>query len=270
MTSYRGKNQALLKSIWLPTIFLSVALLGGLRIDAETRAFLFIAPPLITLILAVLLAVLLVRGQLVVLGDWLSFDSTAISNISHALTLLTLFFASAQAINAVLPEQGLLHWLFCFLFLWTLWNNQFSAFDARRLLRSLSVLFGTAFLLKHLLLAGLYAPGGGWLARLTGVLLEGVSLGTLNAQVFAPATGYISFFALALYVVGLILLIPATSENPDPKALQLFRAYQELNPADRSRIRQALLADEKTAQTTKPSDLLLTNQTARLTPGSEE
>lgn len=253
---HRAHNQALLKSVWLPTIFLSVALLGGLRVDAETRAFLFIAPPLVTLILAVLLIVLLVRGQLVIVHQWLSFDAPALSNVSHALTLLALFFASAQAINAVLPEQGLLHWLFSFLFLWTLWNNQFSTFDARRLLRSLAVLFGTAFLLKHLLLAGLYAPGGGWLTRVAGALLEGVSLGTLDAQAFAPATSYISFFALTLYVLGLILLVPATGENPDSKAFQLFRAYQELNAADRSRVRQALLMDEsRAAQKEEPPQL---------------
>ncbi|MEJ7713173.1 MAG: hypothetical protein WKF84_25850 [Pyrinomonadaceae bacterium] len=98
----------------------------------------------------------------------------------------------------------MLHWLFAFLFLWTLWNNQFSEFDARRLLRSLGVLFGTAFLLKHILLSALYSPGSNWLTRIAGAVLEGVSLGTLDAQVFAPATGYISFFALALYVLGLI------------------------------------------------------------------
>jgi hypothetical protein len=40
--------------------------------------------------------------------------------------------------------------MFSFFFLWTLWTNQFSSFDARRLLRSIVVLFGTAFMLKHL------------------------------------------------------------------------------------------------------------------------
>ena len=100
----------------------------------------------------------------------------------------------------------MLHWLFSFFFLWTLWNNQFSSFDARRLLRSLTVLFWTAFLLKHVLLASLYSPDGGWLKQLAGALIQGVSLGTLDAPTFAPATGYISFFTLALYVTGLFLL----------------------------------------------------------------
>jgi hypothetical protein len=126
--------------------------------------------------------------------------------VSHIWVLLTLFFASAQAFNSVLPERGLLHWLFSFFFLWTLWNNQFSSFDARRLLRSLVVLFGTAFVLKHLLLASLYAPDGGWLKRVAGLLAQGVTLGALDAQTFGPATGYISFFTLGLYIAGLMLL----------------------------------------------------------------
>jgi len=124
---------------------------------------------------------------------------------------ITLFFASAQAFNSVLPERGLLHWLFSFFFLWTLWNNQFSSFDARRLLRSLAILFGTAFILKHMLLASLYSPEGGWLKRVAGTLLQGVTIGTLDAPSFAPATGYISFFTLTLYVVGLILLASAAN-----------------------------------------------------------
>jgi hypothetical protein len=131
--------------------------------------------------------------------------------------LLTLFFASAQAFNSVLPERGLLHWLFSFFFLWTLWNNQFSSFDARRLLRSLVVLFGTAFVLKHLLLASLYAPDGGWLKRVAGALVQGVALGTLDTPAFAPATGYISFFTLGLYIVGLVL-IPQTADREEQSA----------------------------------------------------
>jgi len=149
---------------------------------------------------------LLVRGGLLELRSMVASDLPPFENASNIWLLLTLFFASAQAFNSVLPERGLLHWLFSFFFLWTLWNNQFSSFDARRLLRSLIVLFGTAFILKHMLFASLYAPDGGWLKRIAGTLVQGVSLGTLDAPSFAPATGYISFFALALYVIGLTLM----------------------------------------------------------------
>ena len=138
--------------------------------------------------------------------SWISPDKAPLANITNGWVLLTLFFASAQAFNSVLPERGLLHWLFSFFFLWTLWNNQFSTFDARRLLRSLAVLFGTAFLLKHLLLASLYSPDGSWLKRVTGALVSGITLGTLDTPAFAPATGYISFFTLGLYLGGLVLV----------------------------------------------------------------
>ena len=193
-------------AVLLPFIFLTVALLGGLRVGAEDRAFVFVPPPLITLVLAVLLMLLLVRGGLIELRLWIAADKSSFANVTHIWVLLTLFFASAQAFNSVLPESGLLHWLFSFFFLWTLWNNQFSTFDARRLLRSLAVLFGTAFVLKHMLLASLYAPEGGWLKRLTGALVSGVTTGTLDAPAFAPATGYISFFTLGLYIVGLMFV----------------------------------------------------------------
>jgi len=209
----RSRNQTLVSYWVLPIIFLTVALLGGLRISADDHAFVFLPPPLITLVLAVLLMLLFVRGGLIELQSWIAGNNPPLRNVSHIWVLLTLFFASAQAFNSVLPERGLLHWLFSFFFLWTLWNNQFSSFDARRLLRSLVVLFGTAFVLKQMLLASLYASDGGWVKRLTGALVQGISLGTLDAPAFAPATGYISFFTLGLYVAGLMLVSLKSRES---------------------------------------------------------
>lgn len=244
MMDNRSRNRALVRFVLLPLIFLTVALLGGLRVRADDRAFIFVAPPLVTLILAILLMLLFVRGHLVELREWVRSDYPLLVNVSHALTLLALFFASAQSFNSVLPESGLLFWLFSFFFLWTLWNNQFSAFDARRLLRSLAVLFGTAFVLKHMLLASLYAPEGSWLRKLAGVVLEGVSLGTLDAGApFAPATGYISFFTLALYVAGLILLTPRPENAADAEARQVISAYSELDARARLSVREAIEAE---------------------------
>jgi hypothetical protein len=202
----RLRNRALHRYLLLPFLLLTVALLGGLRINADTRAFVFVRPPLVTLLLAVLLMALFVRGRLVQVDRWLASDNPPLLNLSHAWMMLTLFFASAQAFNSILPERGLFHWLFSFFFLWTLWNNQFSTFDPRRLLRSLTVLLGTAFVLKHLLLASLYSPDGGWLKKLTATVVQGVSQGALDAPAYAPATGYISFFTLALYVAALLLI----------------------------------------------------------------
>ena len=206
MSDNRSRNQALVSYVVLPFIFLTVALLGGLRVGGDDHAFMFLPPALIALVLAVLLLLLFVRGGLIEIRSLIAGENPPLTNVAHIWMLLTLFFASAQAFNSVLPERGLLHWLFSFFFLWTLWNNQFSSFDARRLLRSLVVLFGTAFVLKHLLLASLYSPDDGWLKRVTGALVSGVTLGALDAPQFGPATGYISFFTLGLYLAGLMLI----------------------------------------------------------------
>jgi hypothetical protein len=243
MENNRSRNRALVSFIVLPMLFLTVALLGGLRVSAEDHAFIFIPPPLVTLVLAVLLALLFVRGHLIELPRWVSSTNSPLTNFSNVWMLLTLFFASAQAFNSVLPERGLLHWLFSFFFLWTLWNNLFSWFDARRLVHSLAVLFGTAFVLKHLLLAGLYSQERGWLQRVAGALLQGVSLGTLDTPAFAPASGYISFFTLALFVAGLLLLPFAQNREADDLARPVVENYKKLPPSDRVIAREAILED---------------------------
>ena len=228
----------------LPMIFLTVVLLGGLRVGTENRTFIFVAPPLVTLLLAVLLMLLLLRGRLIRFHQWIASDLPPLTNVVHIWMLITLFFASAQAFNSVLPERGLLHWLFSFFFLWTLWNNQFSSFDPRRLLRSLAILFGTAFVLKHMLLASLYSPDGGWLKRVAGTLVQGVSLGTLDTPNFAPATGYISFFTLILYVAGLILLSLARNDEIDRVVYPVVEDYRQLPATDRLEVSDGILDDQ--------------------------
>jgi hypothetical protein len=243
-----SNNRAFVDFVLLPFLFLTVALLGGLRVDGESRAFVFVAPPLVTLLLAVLLMLLLVRGDLLRFQQWFRSDLSPLTNVAHGWMFITLFFASAQAFNSVLPERGLLHWLFAFFFLWTLWNNQFSSFDARRLLRSLAILFGTAFILKHMLLASLYSPEGGWLKRVAGTLLQGVTVGTLDAPSFAPATGYIAFFTLILYVAGLILLAFAVNGHTkmitDAIPASIVEDYRQLPVAERLAVREAILDKE--------------------------
>ena len=237
----RSRNRALVNNVVLPMLFLTVALLGGLRVGAENGTFIFVAPPLVALLLGVLLMLLLVRGRLIRFHQWIASDLPPLTNVVHIWMLITLFFASAQAFNSVLPERGLLHWLFSFFFLWTLWNNQFSSFDPRRLLRSLAILFGTAFVLKHMLLASLYSPEGGWLKRVAGTLLQGVSLGTLDTPNFAPATGYISFFTLILYVAGLILLAFAGNDEIDRVVDPVVEEYRQLPATDPRAVRDGIL-----------------------------
>jgi hypothetical protein len=240
VTAGRGQ-QAFVHYVVLPMLLLTVALLGGLRTAAADHAFLFVAPPLVTLVLAGLLMALFVRGGLVRPSAWVRANRPLLGNLAHILTLVALFAASAQAFNSVLPEQGLLHWLFSFFFLWTLWNNQFAPFDPARLLRSLAVLFGTAFALKHMLLAGLHPAETGWMGRVAAALLQGVSLGTLDVPAFAPATGYISFLTVVLYV-GCLMMMPAAPGGDEVR--QLARAYRQLDDRERARLREAIAEDE--------------------------
>ena len=85
--------------------------------------------------------------------------------------------------------------------------NTFAASPDRvRVLRSLLVIFGSAFTLKYIVLAALSDPAGGRLKRTLLILFEGVTLGTLSQQVYRPVTGYLACLTLALFVSGLALL----------------------------------------------------------------
>ena len=95
-----------------------------------------------------------------------------------------------------------------------------------------------------MLLASLFSPEGGWLKRVTATLLQGVSLGTFDAPHFAPATGYISFFTLTLYVVGLILLAFAGKDESDLLVHPIIEEYRQLPATDRLAVREAILDDQ--------------------------
>src|SRR2546421_12436081 len=100
MKDYAERNRALLHFIVVPTILLTVGLLGGLRIDAQTRRFIFIAPPLVTLVLAILLVSLCVRAGAIDFHHWLDIDQPMLPNVWHLLVLGALFFASPEAFNS--------------------------------------------------------------------------------------------------------------------------------------------------------------------------
>jgi hypothetical protein len=97
------------------------------------------------------------------------------------------------------------------------------------------------------LLASLYAPEGGWLRRVAGALVEGATQGSLGDQpTIAPATSYISFFALALYVVGLILLpqTPDEGSTDASSALRVVEDYRRLAADERDAARAEILRAE--------------------------
>jgi hypothetical protein len=196
------------EAVALPALFLTVALLGGLRIGGTV---VLLPPSLTALVLAVLLFGTLARGRVLVPHALLHGGRTGLENVSGAIVLAALFAASAQAVNLLLPERGLLHAAFAiFLFVQLLTMNAAGA-GRPGVLRSVLVLFGSLFVLRFIVVEALYAADGGLLQRLLRTLMSGISLGGIAYDPNAPVTGYIAFFALALYVIGLLLLPTAPS-----------------------------------------------------------
>jgi hypothetical protein len=250
-----ANRRAVVRFVVLPVALLVVTLLGGLRLRAPDGAFVFLPPPLVTLCLAGLALALFLRAGLVRGGAWVSAELPLPVSVCNALTLLALFAATAQAVNSVLPERGLLHWVFVLCFFWTLWQDQFTPWAVARLLKSLAVLFGTAFVLKHVVLGALYGgPSPGLSRRILNVVLEGVTLGALEAPEFAPATGYVSFATVALYVGALALLRPDPEADDHPR--RLVDAYRALPPSEQRAIRAALEDDVADAEITSASAAL--------------
>lgn len=197
------------EAIVMPLLFLTVALFGGLRI-ADRIAL--VPPPLFSLVLALLLFGALVKCGALAVGRLMSPSRPALANLNGVVVLLTTFIAAAQAFNVATPESGLPRVLFNVFFLVLLANTLAASADRVRLMRSLLVIFGSAFILKFIVLAALSNPAEGTLNRVLLALFEGVTLGAVTQDVFHPATGYMAFFTLVLFVFGLALLPSA----PDP------------------------------------------------------
>ena len=193
--------------ILLPAIFLAVTLLGGLRLGAADNAFVFLKPALVCLVFAALTLVLFFRSGMISLDGWIAEDRPLLQNAASVTVLLTMFSATVQLYNALLPEQGLTFWVVGFCFFWTIWNNLFAEFEAKRLLRSMFALFGLAFVVKYLVLANITAaPTGSWWQRLFENPGKEAFTWLLELPKYSAGTGYIQFFTLALYLIGLFLI----------------------------------------------------------------
>lgn len=205
------------EAIVLPAIFLTVALLGGLRVAATVR---LLPPSLTALVLAVLLTGTLVRSGVLQPTRLMHGARSALENVSGAVVMLALFAASAQAINAVLPERGLLHAAFAIFLFTQLMTLNATAVDRVTGFRGLLVLFGSLFVLRHIVVEALYAPDGGLLQRALTAMLSGASLGGIAYEPNARVTGYAAFFTVMLYMTGLALL-------PSGAARALMRAPEQ-------------------------------------------
>lgn len=207
------------KYLLLPFIFLTVALLGGLRLSADANDFLFLPPALVCLVFATILLVLFFRARLINLDGWFSEDFAPLKNAANAAVLIALFAASVQIFTSLLPERGLPFWIVAFCFFWTLWNNLFAEFDLRKLLKSLGALFSLAFVVKYLILANLTAPANEswWRGIWQNPGQEAITY-LLDLPRYAAGTGYIQFFTLAFYLIGLSLTPNSTAQKNEKKA----------------------------------------------------
>lgn len=191
-----------------------MTLLGGLRLGVTDNAFVFLKPALICLVFAAVTLVLFVRSRMIAIDGWLSAENSGVKNAANAAVLLTLFTALVQLYNSLLPEQGLPFWIVAFCFFWTLWNNLFAEFDPKRLIRSMAALFAMAFAVRWLFLANLTPEtSGSWIERILQNPTQEAFTWLLDIPRYSAGTGYIQFFTLALFLLGLYLLPRSASRD---------------------------------------------------------
>lgn len=194
------------EAITLPLLLIGATLGGGFRSAPADGRFEFLAPPLMALVLAMLLLGVLVRAGLLVPALLVGPLRTPLENASGGVVALTLLLATAQVFNCLTPESGLLQVLANVFFLVLLLNTLAARPDGSRVLQSLAVVFLSAFVLKFVVLDGLYAPHGSLAQRLLTTLLEGISLGSLGYAPHGAATGYVAFVTVIAYLFTLVLL----------------------------------------------------------------
>jgi hypothetical protein len=191
------------EAIVLPLSFLTVALLGGLRL---APGFHLEPPPLISLVLAMLLMACLVRAGAFAPHAVMNAERSNLENSSGLMVLVTLTAACAQVFTLVTPEHGLLHVVFAICFFVQLTTTLAGVKGRRNMLRSLVVLLGSAFVVRFIVLEGLYARDGSFAKRVITAIMEGASLGSIQYDPAGAGTGYVAFFTLVLFFIGLVLL----------------------------------------------------------------
>ena len=198
------------EALVLPALFLSVLLLGGLRI-ADTTVLL--PPSPYALVLGALLLRVVVTSGALAPGRLLSSARPPLANLNGVVVIATLWAAAAQAIAMLIPESGVPQIAFNVFFLILLLATAAAAPDRRQLIRSLGVTLGAAFVLKFVVLYQLSAPGAGALKRALQAALDAVTMGALIQEVPHPVTAYVALLALVLFLAG-VFLLPHRTEQP--------------------------------------------------------
>jgi hypothetical protein len=191
------------EAILLPLLFLTVAMFGGLDVGAARP---WIEPSLFSLVLAVLLIGVLVRSGALAPDRLMHNSRSVLANTNGIIVLAALFIASAQVLHMLTPRSGLPAMIVALVLLLLLINTWVAVPDRPRVLRSLAVVLGSAFLLKFVVLAALADPDGGRTKRMLVALFDVATLGTITQDPLHPAAGYVAFAVCAVYLVGISAL----------------------------------------------------------------
>jgi membrane associated rhomboid family serine protease len=157
-----------------------------------------VPPPLITLVLAVLLLGVMARAGLSSRPASSAIIARGSRTRAAPSSAVSLFAASAQLFTCLTPDAGVLRLVFNLFFLFLLWNTLAAQPDRTRLLRSLLVVFGWAYVVRYVALAALADPAGGLDAppahrRSSRARPRGRSQG----EATAPLAGYVAFATVA-------------------------------------------------------------------------
>lgn len=191
------------EAIVLPLLFLTVVLLAGIRPGASPA---FAPPGLFALVLAVLLLGALVRSGALAPERLLASGRAALANANGFAVVLTAYAAAAQLLAVLTPDSGLpLFFVSVFLFVLLL-NTWVSRPDRTHALRSVMVIFGSAFVVKFVVLDALSDASGGRTKRVLLALFDAATLGGIAQQPVHPAAGYLAFAAVALFMAGIAAL----------------------------------------------------------------
>ena len=248
----KPETRDVFRYIIVPVLFLTVALMGGVRFTADSNELQFLAPQLVSVILAAFVMILFVRGGIIELPDYIGEHHGLVENASGTMRLATLYFATVQIFNAVTPERGLLNFCFYLFYFLIFWNNLFVVFNPVRLTKSLATVLGASFVLKYLVLADLFAPSESWAKYILQKLMQTATLGTLDFEAFAPATGYLGFATVVLYIMTLYLIAPRV-DRAEELLYNIFVERYKLKPDERRRL-LAAVAQTALRESDSPSD----------------
>jgi hypothetical protein len=190
---------AIREAIVLPLLFLTVVLLGGVRLGAGVA---LVPPSLFSLVLGTMLVAALIRGGALAPDRLLQGSRPIVANANGAAVLATLFVAASQVFGMLTPRTGLpLFFVDVFLFVLLL-NTLVAQPDRARLLRSLAVILGSALVLNYVLLAGLSDPSGSRTKRILVAVFDAATFGAIAQEPQSDGAGYVAFLTIALFLAG--------------------------------------------------------------------